>query len=243
MLNIKSKKLLVCFWGQDKISKHLKNSPYMKEDYHENKIISLEHLVENQKNIFSSFDVDFLWSTWSRCNIEKYCKNFKYILKHEEPIDFHQYLDSIDFKYVVQIRDREARKERQGYYTQFFHKDSIIRFIKHNNIRYDGIVFSRSDIFFVPEKTESINFDKQVVYVPEIYWNSRGCGINDHIALGNFDYVIKAIDFYDFKNLNNIIQDSWNPELVNKIIIEKNNCLIEEFVCERYCRFPNPMTL
>jgi hypothetical protein len=233
-------KLLVCFWGQDKVSTYLKNNPFMKKQYYENKIINLNDLIINIKTIFNTYDIDFLWSTWSRCNIQEYKHNFKYILQYDEPKNFEEYLDSIGFQYVGQIRNIEKYKTvRQGYFTQFFHKDKIINYLTNNNLNaeYNGLIFSRTDIFFIPSDN-NFDFNKNVVYVPEIYWGSRGLGVNDHILIGNFNYILNSINFIDFNNLNNIILHSHNVEQANATILQHNHATIEEFECDIYCRFP-----
>jgi hypothetical protein len=235
------KKLLVCFWGQDKISSYLKNNPFMDKNYYEDKIITLNDLVINIKKNFDSYDIDFLWSTWSRCDIQKYEHNFKYILKHDEPKNFEEYLDSIDFPYVGQIRNDidKYKKVRHGYFTQFFHKDKIINYLKDNNLnlKYNGLIFSRTDIYFMPKNNSIFNFNDNIIYIPEIYWGSRDIGVNDHIIIGNFNYVLNSINI-DFNNLHNIIYSSHNIEQANAKILQKNNSIIQEFSCDIYCRFP-----
>jgi len=238
-------KLLMCFWGQNKTSSYLKNNPFMKQDYYEDKSIDLNDLVINIKKIFNIYDIDFLWSTWSRCDIQKYSHNFKYILQHDEPEDFEKYLCDINFSYVGQIRGIEKYKTvRQGYFTQFFHKDKIISYLKENNLstEYKGLILSRTDILFVPENGFNFDFNKNIVYIPEIYWGSRGIGVNDHILIGNFNYVLNSINCNNFDNLNSIIYHSHNIEQVNETILNNNNATIQEFGCDIYCRFPLHMS-
>ena len=238
------KKILVCFWGQDKESEYLKNNPFMDSEYYEDKKINLGDLCENIKDIFNEYQIDFLWSTWTRCNIEKYENIFKYILKSDEPEDFESFLNEINYPYVGQIRhDERYHKVRHGYYTQFFHKHRILSFLKEKNFtEYDGIIFSRTDIFFKPKKEVFFNFDNRIIFVPEIYWGSRGIGINDHILIGNYSYVLEGINFNKLEDLNQMIFDSHNIEQVNQKIINNNNRVFVEFGCEKYCRFPLHMS-
>jgi hypothetical protein len=89
----------------------------------------------------------------------------------------------------------------------------------------------------MPKDNSIFNFNDNIIYIPEIYWGSRGIGVNDHIIIGNFNYVLNSINI-DFNNLHNIIYSSHNIEQANANILQKNNSIIQEFSCDIYCRFP-----
>lgn len=232
--------MLVCFWGKLKTSDYLKNNPFMESEYYEQRNVTLQTLIDNYKQQFSEFDIEFLLSTWDNQNLEEYESQFKYILKHSEPSDWEAFLDEINFPHNTQIRNHPVyHVNRPGPYVRMFHTLEISNFLKNHNLEYNSIMFSRTDIYFEIKDKTVIDFTKDVCYTPEIYWGSRGhTYVNDHIMLGKYQYVLNALHIDSIESMHETLFHAWNPEEFLFKTIKKNNAEYEEFVCNKYCRFP-----
>lgn len=233
-------KLLICFWGKLKTGEYLRNNPFMENGYYEERSITFQTLIDNYKNQFPNFDIDFLLSTWDDVNLDEYENQLKYIQKHKEPSDWESFLNEKNFPHVSQIRHHPIYHiNRPGIYVRLFHMEQISKFLKENNINYDAILFSRTDIYFEIDEKSTIDFTKDICYLPEVYWGSRGhTFVNDHIVMGKYEYVLNAIHIDSIDSMYDTIFHSWNGEQVLFSTLEKNNAVYTEFVCSKYCRFP-----
>lgn len=204
---------LICFWGLNRGD--------------------LKLVKDNLLAQFPEIEFEVLLSTWSD---QVFDLEVNYKLLHQPPtID---YLNQINFPFTRQIiHNTEWHGFRLSHYAQFFHNYSIVKFIKDMNLKYDVLIKSRADLILSP--VTPIDFNSDVCWVPEIYWASRGVGINDHFVCGKFDYVLKALNIDDFQEFFPVIQTSWNPETVNQRLILENNCQIIEFPCDNYTLLPD----
>lgn len=195
---------------------------------------NLDSTIQSLKDQFSNFNIDFLISTWDDQIFEE--EKFKYIIKNNPPTD--EYLNSINFPYTRQIKNvLDFQHLRKGHYAQFFHCHIISNFLHQNNLDYNILIKSRTDLVF---KTNfDFDFNKDICYIPEIYWASKGVGINDHFICGRFDYIKRSIKIDTFEEFLPIIENSWNPETVNKNLILGNDCSYLEFPCDSYLILPD----
>jgi hypothetical protein len=206
--------ILICYWGLSRGD------------------ISIS--IDNYLKMFEGHKVDFLLSTWDDQEIDE--SRFKYILKHKSPTK--EYLDEIKFPYTQQIKFVPAwHGSRLGHYAQFYNNYKIYEFINNNDLNYDVLVKTRTDLVF----STNIEFDftTDMCYVPEIYWPSRGVGINDHFILGKFSYLKKALKIDNFQNFFHNIENNWNPESVHQKLILDNDCKYSEFHCSSYLLLPD----
>jgi hypothetical protein len=195
---------------------------------------NLDSTIQNLKDQFSNFDIDFLISTWDDQIFEE--EKFKYIIKNNPPTD--EYLNTINFPYTRQIKNvPNFQHLRKGHYAQFYHNYRISEFLESNSIDYDILIKSRTDLVF--ETNFDFDFNKDICYIPEIYWASKGVGINDHFICGRFDYIKRAIKISKFEEFLPIIENSWNPETVNQNLILGNSCSYLEFPCYSYLLLPD----
>jgi hypothetical protein len=161
---------------------------------------------------------------------------FKYILRYPSPT--LEYLNNINFPFTQQIKNfPEWHGVRLGHYAQFFHNYEISKFIGDNKLEYDILVKSRCDLVF--DKNFNFDFSVDMCYVPEIYWGSKGVGINDHFICGKFSYVNKSLKMESFTEFFNIIESSWNPETANQKLIINNGSKYFEFSCTSYKLLPD----
>lgn len=207
-------KTLICLWGQ------------IRDD--------LNITINSIKKIIPEGEFDLLISTWDDQAFDE--SIFKYIIKSPSPSK--EYLDSIKFPYTMQIKNvSEWHGVRTGHYAQFFHNYKIYQFLKSNSFDYDNLVQSRTDLVF---DTDFIfNFNQDICYVPEIYWSSRGVGINDHFICGKYGYIKNSIAIENFEQFFHVIENSWNPETVRQRLIIGNNCRYTEFNCKSYLLLPD----
>ena len=241
-INNSMDKTLVCFWGKLKTGTFLKNNPFTENEYYEERNVNFKTLIDNLKEEFKDHELNFLLSTWSNVNTSEFETDIKYLLKHEEPLDWESYLNSINFPHVSQIRGHPVyHVGRPGYYTRMFNMLEIAKFLEKNKLVYDNIVFSRTDIYFKFKDFKSLDFKKDVCFIPETYWGSRGTGVNDHIIMGNFNYILNAIKIDSIESMHDLFYHSWNPEEAFGRTLIKNNSNYENFVCDKYCRFPIAM--
>jgi len=157
-------------------------------------------------------------------------------MKHKSPTK--EYLDEIEFPYTQQIKSvPEWHGARLGHYAQFYHNYKIYEFLENNNLEYDVLVKTRTDLVFTANLKININSD--MCYVPEIYWPSKGVGINDHFILGKFSYVKKSLRIENFNEFFSLVENNWNPETIHQKLILKNECKYSEFPCSTYLLLPD----
>lgn len=207
-------KTIVCLWG------------VIRED------ISI--VINNIKKMNGDDEIDFLISTWDDQVFDETL--FKYVLKHPAPTQ--EYLDSINFPFTIQTKNvLKWRYGRLGCYSQFYNKHMINNFINDNNLSYDILIKSRTDLIF----NTNFNFDytKDFCYIPKTYHGSKGVGLNDHFMAGNFELMKRAIYTKTFEIIYPIIENSWNPETVNEKLLIKNSINHIEFDCTTYKLSPN----
>jgi hypothetical protein len=210
-------KLLLCFWGL----------------YRNNNI---DEIIENYKRLLPNYDIDFLISTWDSQPIDT--DKFKYVIKTPDPTV--ESVKESGFPYTLQAKNCEGRDHmRIGHYAQFFHNFLIVKYIKDNNLssEYQYLAKSRCDVLFNTDFDFIINDD--ICYLPEIYWPSRGVGINDNFLFGRFDYIMKSINMNKFEDFFETVERSWNPETVNQNLILGNSCIYKEFQCSSYALLPD----
>lgn len=207
------KKGLVCMWGMNRYP--------------------LSILQEKIKSQFLGLELDFLISTWTDCVIDA---DFKYVIQHTSPTD--EYLDELKFPYTLQLKgNKEWWPLRKGCYAQFFHNYKIVEFLKQNNIKYDVLIKTRTDLSF--ETEFDFNFDLDICYLPKIYWNSVGVGVNDHFICGKYSYLLKSLEIKNFEDFFKTIETSWNPETVHQSLLVNNNAECKEFSCNSYILLPD----
>ena len=243
------KKMLLCFWGKPKVGTFIQNAPFIVWDKYsiEETNVDIEKVYNQYLKMFPDCEIDVLWCTWSHVNFDDHKIPVKYKVPIEEPSDWESYLNSIDFPYVAQIKGHPIyHLHRPGIYTQFFTQFSIINYIKEHNLNYDSIFMSRTDIFHIPKEDFVFDFSKDVMYIPEIYWGSRGIGVNDHVVIGNFDTVVNNLYFEKFSDLMDIIGNSYNPEHAKQQVFLRDGKEIKdtyvEYPCDLYSRYPVPIT-
>jgi len=206
--------ILICYWGLSRGD------------------ISIS--IDNYLKMFDGHKVDFLLSTWDDQEIDD--SRFKYVMKHKSPTK--EYLDEIEFPYTQQIKSvPEWHGARLGHYAQFYHNYKIYEFLENNNLEYDVLVKTRTDLVFTANLKININSD--MCYVPEIYWPSKGVGINDHFILGKFSYVKKSLRIENFNEFFSLVENNWNPETIHQKLILKNECKYSEFPCSTYLLLPD----
>lgn len=207
-------KALICLWGQIRFD--------------------LNIVIQHISKILPECEYDLLISTWEDQVFDE--SVFKYIIKSASPTK--ELLDKIGFPYTIQIKNvNEWHGLRFGHYAQFYHNYKISQLINSNNFDYDILVKSRTDLVF--ETNFIFNFKSDICYVPQIYWGSKGVGINDHFVCGGFDYVKKCINMEIFEDFFPTIESSWNPETVQQKLIMGNQCFYTEFDCESYMLLPD----
>jgi hypothetical protein len=193
----------------------------------------INYLITNINKNFKG-DIDFLISTWNNQKINE--ELFKYIILSDVPTD--EYLNNIGFPYTQQIKGVEQwHNLRIGHYSQFYHIYKISNFIENNELNYDVLLISRSDLVF--ETNFNFNFSLDTCFIPDIYWASKNVGINDHFICGNYQYLKKSIKILEFKSFFEVIETSWNPETVKKRLLEMNNSNYYEFDCNSYILLPD----
>lgn len=206
--------ILICYWGQSRGD------------------ISIS--IDNYIKMFEGHKIDFLLSTWDDQEFDE--SKFKYVLRHKAPT--REYLDEIKFPYTKQIKFvPEWHGTSLGHYAQFFNNYKIYEFLENNNLEYDVLAKTRTDLVFSSNITLDLSLD--VCYVPEIYWPSRGVGINDHFIIGKFSYIKNAIKLINFEEFFSVIENTWNPETVNQKLIQQNQCKYFEFPCLTYLLLPD----
>lgn len=207
------KNTLVCLWGLTKFD--------------------LTDTVIGLKNIFGD-NIDFLISTWDdQLFNEEY---FKFILKSKSPTK--EYLDEIGFPFTQQIKNvPEWHSVRFGHYAQFYHNFKILQFLNDNSLNYDILVKSRTDVVFETDFNFDFSIDK--CYIPEIYWASKGVGINDHFICGDFSYLKESLHIENFEEFFEIVENTWNPETILQKLLLSNNSNIMEFKCSSYLLLPD----
>ena len=238
------KKMLLCFWGKPKVGTFLQNCPFANWDKFsvEETNIDIKKVYNQYLKMFPDHQLEVLWCTWSHINFDSHKIPIKYKLPLDEPSDWESYLNSINFPYVMQIKHHPIYNlNRPGIYTQFFSQFNIINFIKKNNLEYDSIIISRTDIFHIPNEDFIFDLNQDVIYVPEIYWGSRGTGVNDHVVIGNFNTVVNSLYYEKFSDLTTIIENSYNGEVAKQQTLSKDSKTIIEYPCDVYCRYPIPM--
>lgn len=207
-------KALVFLWGQirDDISK------------------TIDNLYKN----FPNLDLDFSITTWDNQIFDE--SLFKNIIRTECPSQ--KYLDNIQFPYTQQIKNvPEWHSVRIGHYSQFYHNFKISEFLAENNFNYDVLIKSRADLIF--ETDFDFDFSADICYVPQIYWPSKGVGINDHFICGKYQYLKKSLYMYNFESFFPIVENSWNPETIHQKLILINEGRYVEFGCKSYTLLPN----
>jgi hypothetical protein len=111
--------------------------------------------------------------------------------------------------------------------------------LRENNIKYDGILFSRTDIYFEFMPSTIIDFSKDVCYLPKIYWGSKNPGhLNDHIIVGKYEYVLRALHIESVESEHAPMFICHNPESYLYNALVQRESVYEEFECIKYCRFP-----
>lgn len=207
------KKTLACLWGLTKMD--------------------INETINGLKNIFGN-NIDFLISTWDDQVFDEY--NFKYILKSKAPTQ--KFLDEINFPFTQQIKNNpEWHVVRLGHYAQFYHNYKILNFLNNQNLNYDILIKSRADLIFDTEF--NFDFSTNKCYVPEIYWASKGVGINDHFICGNFEYLKKSLHIQDFEDFFYVVENTWNPESILQKLLFMNNSSYIEFKCNSYLLMPD----
>lgn len=207
-------KALVFFWGQirDDISK------------------TIDNLYKN----FPNLNLDFSITTWDNQIFDE--SLFKNIIITKCPN--REYLDNIQFPFTQQIKNvPEWHNIRIGHYSQFYHNFKISEFLHSNNLNYDVLIKSRTDLLF--ETDFNFNFENDICYVPQIYWGSKGVGINDHFICGKYEYLKKSLFMYNLESFFPIIENSWNPETIHQNLILINEGRYVEFDCKSYTLLPD----
>jgi hypothetical protein len=209
------KRLLICFWGR--VSE------------------CISQVKENFNKIFHSYEIDYLISTWSTENL--ILSDFDYVIASKSPSK--EDLDSMRFPYCRQIKNvPEWHVMRFGHYAQFYHNFNIVNFLKQNKIKYDFLARTRTDVFFETSFNFEDNINSECCFLPEIYWNSKGVGINENFIIGKFDYVMKSLNIENFESFFPVVEQSWNPETMHQSLILLNDCRYSEFSCDTYTLLP-----
>ena len=191
-------------------------------------------VIDNFKKIFSNSEIEFGISTWDDQNFDE--SIFTYVIKSKQPTN--DFLNEIKFPYTQQIKNvPEWHNIRIGHYSQFYHNFKISEFLHSNNLNYDVLIKSRTDLLF--ETDFNFNFENNICYVPQIYWGSKGVGINDHFICGKYEYLKKSLFMYNLESFFPIIENSWNPETIHQNLILINEGRYVEFDCKSYTLLPD----
>lgn len=194
----------------------------------------LNLVVDNFKKVFSDSEIDFGISTWDNQHFDE--SLFKYVIKTEEPTQ--DFLDKIKFPYTLQIKNvPEWHNIRFGHYSQFYHNFKISEFLASNVFNYDVFGKSRADLIF--ETNYKFDFTRNICFLPEIYWASKGVGINDHFICGKYEYLKKCLFMDKFESFFSTIENSWNPETIHQKLISNNQGSYVEFDCQSYKLLPD----
>lgn len=190
---------------------------------------SAEFVSENitiLKNAFKDHDVDTYLFTWSN-------QPYKEILdKHQDlnisampdlkEEDVYEYFTG---KTRTQIAYPHAWKAHNSY-KQFFQTTYALRYVKESRIKYDYIFLSRTDLRLDPGNVETwMSPNRYVVDSTRLY-----PVIGDQCAMATPDVMLKAWDYRDLSNLNDLYPGSENPETV----LFKN--MLNNGVCHGYAK-------
>lgn len=231
--------ILLCIYGRPEVGTYLLNSPHTTLFYREEKEVTSNTVIENYKTLFTGHNIDVLWSTWENSDLTPYEHHITYTLRQTEYDDWNTYLDELGMPYTAQLLSNPQYKDaRIGHYRQYMHKLEITKFIRENNLQYDVLILARTDIIFTPEETVSFDLTQDTCYVPEIYWGSRGIGINDHVIIGKFQYVLDAVTMNGWPDVFARIQNAYNPEDVMRQLTIGRGFNVVEFPCSIYCKYP-----
>jgi len=137
------------------------------------------------------------------------------------------------------------------FYNRYRLFQSFKQYCQENTIQYDMIMVYRIDVLALSEiRFDIINtLQDDIIYVPNI---KQSAGVNDFIAIGNFNAIQKYCNLFDkYNDLLHISGNSSSNELILKIYLNSlrmkiyyfpYNCLLRESIWEnggRTIRIPD----
>ncbi|MCZ2224453.1 MAG: methyltransferase domain-containing protein [Chitinophagales bacterium] len=183
--NIENLKVAIC------ISGHLRTFDKTYNSFLSNVIIPSQEKVARLNTFISTWET--IGTHGSKGNSDDHLSNIKTIDKKYEiekilnPVDLHidQYYEYEEFlqKFRKDINNHHVDTYVAMFYNMYNLKKMIEKYENENNIKYDLIIRTRSDLLF-RSKVNFCDFQKDYVYSPTIgrYFQN---GMNDQFAIGN----------------------------------------------------------